>query len=166
MSSCLCECCEGSREHEREYNHYGNRVRTRCDGAFNGKFVEKVNRHHKERQDHGSDDHGNTSGYAIAVVVVDTIIIGLLPSLLTIDHCQAMIDEGGGLVLTFEQKRNYDGISVSCLVDAKRRNPTFMTLHLRTFNVRSRIPSSQACSLPGLKDTRSSFSYMNRMSFL
>lgn len=82
MPFCLCKSRKSGGEHEGKHEDYANSVRTSGDGALHGESVKKPDRNHKKRQDYAGDDHRYTSGYAIAVVVVNAVIVRFLPGFL------------------------------------------------------------------------------------
>ena len=86
MSSCLCECREGGREHEGKDEDYSNGIRACSNCSFDGEPVKQPDRYHEQSQDDCCDDHCYASGYAASVVVVDVLVIRLFSCLLLRDH--------------------------------------------------------------------------------
>lgn len=85
MSSRLRECREGGREHKGKDEDYSDGVRACSNGSFNREPVKQPNWNNKQGQDDRCDNHGDASGYAVAVVVVDIFVVGLVSCFLSRD---------------------------------------------------------------------------------
>ena len=85
MSSCLCERRESGREHQGEDKDDTYGIVACGNGSFDGESVKKPDWNHEQSQDDRCDDHGDAGGYAVAVVVVDVLVVGLVSCFLSRD---------------------------------------------------------------------------------